>query len=157
MSFKVTRDTLIPREDSSGLVDLALVALKESHSKRLLDIGTGTGILAISIKKECPEANVSAVDISKAALEVAQENAAQHDVDILFYLGDSIAPLPKGAKFEVIVSNPPYIGRHELEEMDESVKKYEPELALFAENDGLAFYEKLAKELPEWLMPNGTI
>ena len=155
--FKVTPDTLIPREDSAGLVVMANDYLAKNPTARVLDIGTGTGILAISIAKNNASAQVSAVDLSAAALTVAKENAQLHGTELAFYQGDGCAPLPVGQRYEVIVSNPPYISRAERELMDESVKRYEPELALFAEQDGLAFYQQLAQELPERIQPQGMI
>ena len=155
--FKVTSDTLIPREDSAGLVVMANDYLAENPTADVLDIGTGTGILAISIAKNNASAQVSAVDLSAAALTVAKENAQLHGTEIMFYQGDGCAPLPVGQRYDVIVSNPPYISRAELALMDESVKRYEPELALFAEQDGLAFYQQLARELPERIQSQGMI
>ena len=153
--FKVTSDTLIPRPETEEIVDKFL---KEAPKKALkvLDIGTGTGVIAITIKKERPQDNVTAIDLSSQALEVAKENGEKLQANVRFLLGDLTEPV-KEEQFDVVISNPPYIGLDEKRYMDDSVLKYEPELALFAENDGLAVYQRLAVELPVILKPGGQI
>lgn len=142
--FKVTPDTLIPREETGGLIELARPFLKQRPQASVLDIGTGTGILAITLKKEFPQTQVHAVDISRSALEVAKENANSMKADIQFYLSDVYDQLPQNILFDFIISNPPYIAEDELQLMDQSVLKYEPKQALFADNQGLAMYHKIA-------------
>lgn len=153
--FKVTSDTLIPRPETEEIVDKFL---KEAPKKALkvLDIGTGTGVIAITIKKERPQDNVTAIDLSSQALEVAKENGEKLQANVRFLLGDLTEPV-KEEQFDVVISNPPYIGLDEKKYMDDSVLKYEPELALFADNNGLAVYQRLAKELPMVLKPGGQI
>ena len=153
--FKVTSNTLIPRPETEEIVDKFL---KEAPEKALkvLDIGTGTGVIGITIKKERPQDDVTAIDLSKEALLVAKENGESLHANVRFLLGDLTEPIKK-EKFDIVISNPPYIGVDEKKYMDDSVLNYEPELALFAENEGLAVYQRLAKELPSILKPNGQI
>lgn len=153
--LKVTKDTLIPRPETEELVQLCL---DETSDERLdvVDIGTGTGAIAISLKAKRSSWNVSAVDLSEQALAVAKENAIQESVDICFYHGDTLAPV-SAEKFDIIISNPPYISIAEWDLMDESVRTYEPKMALFAEDQGLAIYKKIAKEAKDLLKSKGKI
>lgn len=153
--FKVTKDTLIPRPETEEIVDKFLKRAP-SRSLTVLDIGTGTGAIAIVIKKERPQDEVTAIDLSDAALTVAKENAAHLQASVRFLAGDLTAPV-KAEQFDVVISNPPYIGENEKIDMDESVLKYEPQMALFAENNGLAIYQRLAEELPAILKPDGQV
>lgn len=153
--FKVTADTLIPRPETEEWLDRVLKQLVE-EKLNVLDLGTGTGVLGITLKLERPQDQVTATDISHAALLVAQENAEKLGADIVFKEGDLFEPL-KGEKFDVVVCNPPYIGATEIEVMDQSVIDYEPKTALFAEDDGLAIYKQIAKEVSEYLNPNAKL
>ncbi|MGE7365557.1 peptide chain release factor N(5)-glutamine methyltransferase [Desemzia incerta] len=156
LKLKVTHDTLIPRPETEEIVDKFLQQTKQDDSLKVLDIGTGTGAIAIVAKKQRPNDDVTGTDLSPKALAVAKENAEANGVAVRFLEGDLTAPV-KGEKFDVILSNPPYIGEHEKNVMDQSVLDYEPPMALFAENDGLFIYQRLAKELPRLLNPNGKI
>ncbi|MER2109484.1 MAG: peptide chain release factor N(5)-glutamine methyltransferase [Desemzia incerta] len=156
LKLKVTHDTLIPRPETEEIVDKFLQQTKQDDSLKVLDIGTGTGAIAIVAKKQRPNDDVTGTDLSPKALAVAKENAAANGVEVRFLEGDLTAPV-KDEKFDVILSNPPYIGEHEKNVMDQSVLDYEPPMALFAENDGLFIYQRLAKELPRLLNPNGKI
>lgn len=149
--FKVTQDTLIPREDTAGLVELANTYLESNTSAKVLDIGTGTGIIPIIIAKNFPEARIFACDISQAALDVARTNADSHRVSIDLIESDLFSNLDPMMKFDLIVSNPPYISEEEIDDMDESVKRFEPSSALFAENQGLAIYQRIAKECQRFI------
>lgn len=153
--FKVTSDTLIPRPETEEIVDKFLKEAPEKALK-IVDIGTGTGVIAITIKKERPQDDVTAIDLSEEALLVAKENGEILQANVRFLLGDLTEPIKK-EQFDVVISNPPYIGVDEKQYMDNSVLNYEPELALFAENEGLAVYQRLAKELPSMLKPAGQI
>lgn len=153
--FKVNSDTLIPRPETEEIVDKFLKSVPEKPLK-IVDIGTGTGVIAITIKKERPQDDVTAIDLSDKALLVAKENGENLQANVRFLLGDLTDPV-KSEKFDIVISNPPYIGRDEKKYMDDSVLKYEPELALFAENEGLAVYQRLAKEIPFILKPNGQL
>ncbi|MGO2890474.1 peptide chain release factor N(5)-glutamine methyltransferase [Enterococcus devriesei] len=152
--FKVTQDTLIPRPETEELVALCL-SDNDTSAKKVVDIGTGTGAIAISLKLARPAWTVTAVDISEAALKVATENAETLQAPITFLQSDVLSAITE--KQDIIISNPPYISRAEWDLMDESVRTYEPKQALFAENDGLAIYQKIAVESQGLLQPDGMI
>lgn len=152
--FKVTKDTLIPRPETEELVALCL-SMNEGKTKKVVDIGTGTGAIAISLKLARSDWYVIALDISKEALCVAEENAENLQASIKFTQSDVLSAISE--KQDIIISNPPYISQSEWDLMDESVRTYEPKLALFAENDGLAIYQKIASESRELLQPTGMI
>lgn len=157
--LKVTADTLIPRPETEELVHAALQHLKEKgkdESIRILDIGTGSGAIAIAMKHERPQDEVTAIDISLQALQVAQENANENHLEIRFLEGDLLEPVSLET-FDCIISNPPYISYDEQELMDESVLEYEPHSALFADNHGLSVYERLAYSLPFHLKTDGCL
>lgn len=143
--FKVTSDTLIPRPETEEWLDKVMRTLPKTPLK-VLDIGTGTGILAITTKLERPEDTVIATDISESALAVAQENAQTLEAKVTFRQGSLFEPVV-GERFDVILSNPPYISYDELSVMDQSVIDYEPNIALFAEKNGLAIYEEMAQNI----------
>ena len=145
--FKVTSDTLIPRPETEELVEAVLNSLPQADSVRIVDIGTGTGAIACTLKLERPEAYVTGIDLSPEALAVAKQNGILLDTPIRWLEGDLTEPVAHEV-FDIIVSNPPYIGRDEKDTIEESVRSYEPEMALFAEKDGFAIYERLSQELP---------
>lgn len=154
-SFKVDERVLIPRPETEEMVDLIL----KNHvfeGQDVLDIGTGSGIIAVSLKAERPTWHVTASDISQDALDLASENARNLGVDLDFVKSDLFSNL-NDEKYDLIVSNPPYISHSEWEIMGHSVRKYEPQLALFAESDGLAIYERLAQELAFHLNEKGQV
>ena len=138
--IKVDKRVLIPRFETEGLVEIALKYLSNTNLD-VVDLGTGSGCIAITLKKKLPNINMDAVDISKDALELAKENAKLNNVDINFYNGDMLKPLNK--KYDCIISNPPYIAYDE--EIMDIVKNNEPSNALYADNDGLCFYEEILK------------
>ena len=160
--FRVGPAVLIPRQETEELVDWALQILKNGHSAspKILDIGTGSGCIPIILKQKCPQAEISATDISHDALEVATENARLHDVSVYFQANnildrDGWATFPM---FDLIVSNPPYIPRSEAELMPDWVKDHEPHLALFVlDEQPLLFYETIADFALEKLQPGGTL
>lgn len=145
--FKVTKDTLIPRPETEEWVDNYLKTLPDRPLK-VLEIGTGTGVIAITHKLGRPMDEVIATDISNEALKVAGENAKKMDAEITFLHGDLTQPV-KDLTFDLIVSNPPYIGREEWNQMDVSVREFEPKSALFAENEGYKIYERMSLEIPQ--------
>lgn len=159
LPLTVTPDTLIPRPETEELVHEALKHLKEikgEESLRILDIGTGSGAIAITMKHERPFDDVTGTDISEPALKVAQENANMHQLDIRFLQGDLLEPVTLET-FDCIISNPPYISYSETDVMDESVLEYEPHTALFADNEGISLYERLAYTLPFHLKTDGCL
>lgn len=152
--FKVTPDTLIPRPETEELVALCL-SNNDTSAKKVVDIGTGTGAIAISLKLARSAWCVTAVDISEAALKVAEENAETLQTPITFLQSDVLSAITE--KQDIIISNPPYISSEEWDLMDESVRTYEPKQALFAKNNGLAIYQKIAVESQALLQPDGMI
>ncbi|AKP63709.1 methylase of polypeptide chain release factor [Levilactobacillus koreensis JCM 16448] len=150
--FLVTPATLIPRQETEELVEWVLSTTKPTAD--LLDVGTGSGAIAISIKAERPDWAVTATDVSVAAVTVAQQNAQRLQAPVTFAVGDLLEPV-QGQRFDIVVSNPPYIDRAELPVMDDSVKRYEPDSALFADDHGLAFYRRFAAKLTTVLRPAG--
>ncbi|WP_285396834.1 peptide chain release factor N(5)-glutamine methyltransferase [Lysinibacillus sp. fls2-241-R2A-57] len=149
-SFIVDESVLIPRPETEELVLGTINRMNKMFNHRALklaDIGTGSGAIAISMKLECPELTVVATDLSETALTTAQNNAQRLAADIDFRLGDLTAPLA-GEKFDIVLSNPPYIAFDEAKEMSRTVLEHEPHSALFAEEDGLILYRKLAEQLP---------
>lgn len=157
--FKVDKDVLIPRPETEELIYEAMNRMKPLFGRgalKVADIGTGSGAIAITMKLECPEALVTATDISPGALTIAKENAEVLGASIRFETGDLAQPLMDG-KWDIILSNPPYIGRDEAVDMTETVLSYEPHLALFAEEDGLFCYRKLAEQLPSMMNRPGLI
>lgn len=155
--FKVTPDTLIPRPETEELVErcLKLTQKQANQALKVVDVGTGTGAIAISLKDKRPTWQVCAVDLSSAALEVAQENAQQIGVALEFILSDCLDEVV--GPIDVLISNPPYISQDEYELMDVSVREFEPKMALFAENNGLAIYQKLAQQAQSKLAKDGKI
>ncbi|MFC6171256.1 peptide chain release factor N(5)-glutamine methyltransferase [Loigolactobacillus jiayinensis] len=151
--FKVTPATLIPRPETEELVEWALNELPAQPLK-VLDLGTGSGAIAISLKLAQPQWQVWASDISAAALAVATENAQQLGADIKFQQSDVFAAL-QAEQFDVIVSNPPYIAPSERSVMDASVLAHEPATALFAAEAGLAIYRRILTGLPQHLRASG--
>jgi len=133
------------------------LCLEKNSSEPLtvVDVGTGTGAIAITLKAERPNWQVMAVDISVAALEIAQKNSQALTTEVDFYLGDTLEPISQ--PIDVLISNPPYISQSEWSLMDESVRLFEPKTALFASNNGLAMYEKLAQQAKMKLQPHGKI
>ncbi|ANU27465.1 peptide chain release factor N(5)-glutamine methyltransferase [Planococcus versutus] len=158
-TFHVNADVLIPRPETEELVEEALKLIERHLVKKqpmIADIGTGSGVIAITMKCELPQAQVTATDISQPALRVATQNAEALGVEIDFRLGDLTQPI-EHEKWDVILSNPPYIAYAEASGLSDSVRDFEPDDALFAENEGLALYEKMAIQFPKLLHNPGII
>jgi release factor glutamine methyltransferase len=159
----VTRDVLIPRPETEQLAERAVAFLRPRGEApaAALDLGTGSGCLAIVIAAQCPAVVVDAVDLSAPALAVARANAARHAVDgrIRFHQGDGFQALPAGtpAAFDLIVSNPPYIPTADLAGLQPEVRDHDPRVALDGGADGLDFYRRLAVEAPARLRPGGRL
>lgn len=151
-TIHVTPDVLIPRPETEILADM----VEGGEGKVLFDICTGSGALAISLKKRFPSLSVYATDISSKALAVARQNAAANGVDVQFFSGDLLEPL-KGLRADLVVCNPPYIRDQELDELPASVRDFEPHLALFGGEDGLTFYRRMHASLPSVLRPGAKI
>lgn len=149
--FKVDESVLIPRPETEELIVGTLKRMKnlfgENTNLRLADIGTGSGAIAVTMKLESPNLTVTATDISESALQTAKNNAESLGANIDFRLGDLTAPI-SNEKWDIVLSNPPYISFDEAKDMSEVVLDYEPHSALFAEEEGLILYRKLAENLP---------
>ena len=157
--FKVSPATLIPRPETEELVDWVLTEMKKQPQKnwRVLDIGTGTGCIPITIKKEFPFAKVFAIDISVDALKIAQENAINLKADVTFIQQDILQTEQLDA-YDIIISNPPYVRNLEKAEINENVLQHEPHLALFVDdNDPLIFYRKITQLAQKSLNENGML
>ena len=155
IEFKVNSSVLIPRPETEELVRLMLK--EDLDGKKILDIGTGSGCIAISLAKALPNAKVSALDISEEALKVARENAKLNNVDINFINAD-ILSYKSDKKYDIIVSNPPYVFESQRKHMSKNVLDYEPELALFVKNDDpLKFYKAILEFAKNSLNENGKI
>jgi len=166
LEFKVDRRVLIPRPETEVVVETTLRLLRQSaicnpqSTIRALDVGTGSGCIAIALAKELPQAEIWATDISSDALIIANENAQRHGVaeQIRFLQGDLLTPVAgKENSFDLIVSNPPYIAQEDLDILQLEVRGWEPLVALDGGPDGLAFYRRLLSKGPAYLRPNGWL
>jgi len=159
LEFEVNRAVLIPRPDTECVVVECLRLAKDVTEPTLLDIGTGSGCLAIAIAKHHKTAQVTAIDISPEALAVASRNAARHGVAerIRFLQGDLFAPIPAGERFDFILSNPPYIPHDDIAKLPPGVRDYEPHVALDGGADGFAVFDRLIAEAPAHLKPDGYL
>lgn len=160
LNFKVNENVLIPRPDTEILVEEVIKYANKLSSCRILDIGTGSGCISISLAKYIVNAHVYTVDISEKALEIARHNAKQNGVDhkIEFFVGDSFKPfISRNEVFDIIVSNPPYIPTDDIEHLGVNVKDYEPRAALDGGKDGLDFYRRIITHANEFLTENGLV
>ncbi|MBC8300003.1 MAG: peptide chain release factor N(5)-glutamine methyltransferase [Pelagibacterales bacterium] len=155
LEFKVNSSVLIPRPETEELVNIILK--NELGDKTILDIGSGSGCIAISLAKYSPKANVTALDVSKDAIELSQRNAKENDVNLEFIVAD-IFSYKSDKKYDIIVSNPPYVLESQRKHMSKNVLDYEPELALFVKNDdSLKFYKAILDFAKNSLNENGKI
>lgn len=160
LDFEVNAATLIPRPETEELVSLILSEnrLVNNSTLQILDIGTGSGCIAISLAKNLANASVSAIDISSEALAVAKKNADKNSVQVVFLQKDILSTTDLGEQFDYIVSNPPYVRQLEKREMKKNVLDYEPHLALFvADDDALVFYKKIGELAMKSLAPSGKL
>ena len=154
MQLKVDERVLIPRPETEELVDLILTENPEKNLK-VLDIGTGSGAIALALAKNRPDWSVTATDISQDALDLATENAKRQDLNLSFIKSDCFSEI--SSKYDIIVSNPPYISRADEVEVGLNVLHSEPHLALFADEDGLAIYRRIAEDSKDYLNDGGKI
>ena len=154
MQLKVDERVLIPRPETEELVDLILTENPKKNLK-VLDIGTGSGAIALALAKNRPDWSVTATDISQDALELATENSKRQDLNLSFIKSDCFSEI--SSKYDIIVSNPPYISREDQEEVGLNVLHSEPHLALFADEDGLAIYRRIAEDSKDYLNDGGKI
>ena len=154
MQLKVDERVLIPRPETEELVELILAENPEENLK-VLDIGTGSGAIALALAKNRPDWTITASDISQDALDLAMENAKNQGLTLSFIKSDCFSEI--SSKYDIIVSNPPYISRVDEAEVGLNVLHSEPHLALFADEDGLAIYRRIAEESKDYLNDGGKI
>lgn len=160
MELLVNKNVLIPRPETEELVEWMVQDAAHRHRLHLLDIGTGSGCIPLALKKSLPDAQVSAIDVSEGALEVARSNASRQRLEVSFLLLDALDPaqLATLPEFDMIVSNPPYITQSEQKSMQELVWGFEPSLALFVpDNDALLFYRHISIMAKSKLLPGGAL
>jgi release factor glutamine methyltransferase len=159
LELEVSRAVLIPRPDTETVVDECLRLARTMTGPTVLDIGTGSGCLAVAVAKYCKHARVTAVDVSEESLPVAARNAAKHGVSdrIRFLQGDLFASLPADEQFDFVLSNPPYIPHDDIAGLAAGVRDYEPHQALDGGRDGLELFGRLVAEAPRWIKPDGHL
>ncbi|MGA8088590.1 MAG: peptide chain release factor N(5)-glutamine methyltransferase [Terracidiphilus sp.] len=156
MPFRVTPEVLIPRPETEHLVEKTIALAVALEHPRILDIGTGSGAIAVSLAQNLPNAQITATDVSSSALAIAEDNARRNAVTIRFLQGDVLIPVA-GETFDLIVSNPPYVSAADRDSLSVEVRDHEPSLALFAGNDGLEIYRRLIPQAFAALAPGGFI
>lgn len=158
MDLRVTPAVLIPRPETAELVDMIVDRYGQTRDLRVLDIGTGSGAIAIALSRNLPYSQVSAMDVTEAALDVARDNAERLGAKIVFLHYDIFDWKPVSGSFDIIVSNPPYIPEEEKSEMEDNVVKYEPAQALFVpDNDPLRYYRRITRVAAVALVPGGHL
>lgn len=157
-TFKVNSEVLIPRQETEILVDriATLLAKEDLTGKILVDLCCGSGCIGIALKRKFPQLHVILSDCSPQALAVANENAEANAVEVEFCEGDFLDPL-EGRMFDYLVCNPPYVTEEEFKDLEREVRDFEPKIALVAEDQGLAFYRRLAAHLPKGLNPGAKV
>jgi release factor glutamine methyltransferase len=158
LPFHVTRDVLIPRPETEHLVEKALALVANFVQPRIVDVGAGSGAIAVALAHQLPAARMTAIDLSAPALAVARENAALNGVAgrIRFLAGDLLAPVA-AERFELVVSNPPYVPEGDRATLAVEVRDHEPGMALFAGGDGLEIYRRLIPAARAVLVPGGFL
>jgi release factor glutamine methyltransferase len=158
LDFKVNKHVLIPRPETEELVDWIVKDIPKNRNLKILDIGTGSGCIAISIAKNLPNAEVFAIDVSTEALQVAQKNMSLNKVAIHFIKADILSLKKLPYSFDIIVSNPPYVREMEKEKMQKNVFENEPHLALFVKDSNpLIFYDRISELAKDQLTKNGIL
>ncbi|MCY1483677.1 Release factor glutamine methyltransferase [compost metagenome] len=158
LEFEVNENTLIPRPETEELVEWIVKKNEFKGKIKILDIGTGSGCIAISLAKNLPVATIFAIDVSEKALETAKRNAVKNEADVTFLLKNILETEDLGQNFDIIVSNPPYVRNLEKEEIKKNILDYEPHLALFVEDDdALIFYRKIAELGQKNLVEKGQL
>jgi release factor glutamine methyltransferase len=157
----VNRHALVPRPETELLAEAGwqFLSTLNSQPSTVLDFGTGTGCIAIALATKCPNAKITALDVSPEALTLAKENTVRNKVTerIVLFQGDGFAALPKEERYDLIISNPPYIASTEIETLQPEVRDFDPHMALDGGVDGLDFYRKLAAEAKPFLKLAGKI
>ncbi|WP_125769728.1 peptide chain release factor N(5)-glutamine methyltransferase [Companilactobacillus furfuricola] len=154
--FHVDQNVLIPRQETEEMVD-QVISDNNRKNLQILDIGTGSGVIAISLALAFSDSQIVASDISNEALRVASKNASIYDCANISFVQSDLFDNLADQSFDIIVSNPPYIAVSEKDVMDESVKKYEPEVALYGQNEGLEIYQRISKVVDKHLSDGGDL
>lgn len=158
LRIEVSSAVMVPRPETEEVVSVALAAIEAVEAPRVLDVGTGSGCIALSLKQERPDAVVEAWDVSADALTVARHNARRLDLDVVFGEQDLFAEdAGPAAPVDLLVSNPPYIPDAEADELSSVVREHDPPEALFAGEDPLRFYRALAARAPQFCTPGGAV
>jgi release factor glutamine methyltransferase len=158
LDFIVSPAVLIPRPETEHVIETVLELAHAQRFETITDVGTGSGCIAVALAKEFPAAQISAVDISTAALEIARANAARHQVEkqITFRESDLLAALPK-EYFDLVASNPPYVGENEADKVQKQVREFEPKVAVFSGIEGMDIYRRLIPQARAALKPGGWL
>ena len=158
MDFIVTPAVLIPRSETEHVIETVLPLVQTMTTPRIVDVGTGSGCIAIALAKELPQAEMHATDISSEALEIARANAARHQLEsrVHFHQGDLLQRLGQN-RFDCVVSNPPYVGESEEDQVQLEVRKFEPRHAVFAGPTGLEVIQRLIPQAHDALKPGGWL
>ena len=158
MDLIVSPAVLIPRPETEHILETVLELARECPPRCLVDVGTGSGCIALALARELPQAQIHATELSSEALEIARANAARHQLEhrVQFHQGDLLAGLQDGA-FDYVVSNPPYIGEWEADAVEAQVRRFEPRLALFAGPTGLEIFARLIPQACKALRPGGWL
>jgi release factor glutamine methyltransferase len=161
LAFAIDERVLIPRPDTEVLVEHVVAWIREHGGSRVVDVGTGSGCIAISLAHALPAVTVYAVDLSGDALDVARANARRHGVSerIRFVQGDLLAPLPPdlGGRIDAVASNPPYVPRDQAFLLAREITDFEPEQAIFVPGDGTEMHRRIIEMAPRWLRPGGLL
>ncbi len=157
-SLRLSQDVLIPRPETEILIDKVCAHLKKQtlSGKSAWDVCTGSGCLGIALKKALPELEVTLADVSASALDLARANAALNRVQVSSLQGDLLAPF-EGKRADIVLCNPPYVSIKEYDQLDQSVRGFEPKIALIGGFDGLLFYERMSRDLPHYLEPGASV
>ncbi|MBN1945885.1 MAG: peptide chain release factor N(5)-glutamine methyltransferase [Bradymonadales bacterium] len=159
MTFRVNPQVLIPRPETECLVECSLKRIDPHRPQRILEIGTGSGAIICALARERPSCRCLATDISSAALDTAAENIRRHGLEQRIELrrGDLFDPIDRQERFDLIVSNPPYLASSEADDLVADVRDHEPSIALFSGPDGLEVIHRLLEEAPLFLFPGGHL
>ncbi len=157
LSLEMNRKVLIPRPETELLVEVVLEIARRKEPAAIVDVGTGSGAIAIALKHELKSMRVIASDIDEGALDLARQNAEKHQLVIEFFKGDLLEPLPEEAVIDIVVANLPYVTKAEFEALDDGVKLWEPRLALDGGDDGLDVIRRLVYQAVRRLGPGGWI
>ena len=157
LDLKCDARALVPRHETEELCDILIRRLKDNPPKKILDLGTGSGAIILALKNAFKDAECRACDISAAALELARENAELANLSVNFFESDWLEKIPEGEKFDLIVSNPPYLTAEEVESAQDEVRRFDPPIALASPDEGARDLRKIIEDAPRFLAPRGLL